>query len=294
MVVLLIGLGNMGLKYLNVLSSMDEIKKIYAFDKFLTKQKNISDKIYYFNSLDNIFNKDKIDFSIICTPTDSHFKTFDIVKDFCKNIIIEKPIFKNEIECNLFKEIINKDFKIATGFIERFNPVVNFIKSNINPDQIAKIEFKRYSIKPNQVKDVGVDMDLGIHDIDLSFYILEKKFEEIKLLSKSIFQEKKQTTLSSILIGYDNLICNIHSSWKSKSSKRVIYITLKNNNTYKFDLINKSYCKNNEKIIELNKNNQLNDQIKSFIDCISGKNSIIAKYNNGIDALKVLLNENIN
>lgn len=294
MVVLLVGLGNMGSKYLNVLDQIKSITKIIIVDK-VCKEISINKKYTFYKNIKEIKDKNEINFAIISTPTNTHYNVFNELKNFCKNLLIEKPIFKDLNECNFFVKEISSLYNVSTGFIERFNPVVKFIKNNIDLNDIIKIDFLRYSKKPQQITDVGVDLDLGIHDIDLSFFILNKRYKNIKSLKKCYYKEDNKTLISSILIDYNNIICNIQSSWKNNSAKREIYITLKNNDKYKFDLIKKTYCKNSQETVSLEHNNQLIDQIQSFINIINNKNdNTIAGYENGIDALKVLLNENIN
>ena len=67
---------------------------------------------------------------------------------------------------------------LASGFIERFNPIVALTKDAIHEGRFGKtisISSRRVSSFPARIRDVRVIMDLGIHDIDVIRYVTKSE-----------------------------------------------------------------------------------------------------------------------
>ena len=64
------------------------------------------------------------------------------------------------------------------GHIERFNPVIKRCKGMIDDGELGEvitISSRRVSNFPGRIRDVGVILDLGIHDIDNSIFLMGSK-----------------------------------------------------------------------------------------------------------------------
>jgi predicted dehydrogenase len=91
---------------------------------------------------------------------------------------VEKPVAATVKEA---QEIIaaakKKKLVLQVGHIERFNPVVSAVKNAMKGEKIISIDIIRVGPHPPRVKDVGVVVDIGTHDIDLIRYLSESDFE---------------------------------------------------------------------------------------------------------------------
>ena len=66
--------------------------------------------------------------------------------------------------------------KLATGHVERFNPAVVEAKRLMKEGVIGEVvsaSAKRVGPFPPRIKDVGVTIDLAIHEVDIMFYLLD-------------------------------------------------------------------------------------------------------------------------
>ena len=92
----LIGLGNIGRKRLLALKKISNIffKIIYILDKKIKNNKGC-----YYNSIDEIRLK-KVDFLIVCLPTNQVLKVLNEIKFNYNHLLLEKPGFEN---INTFK-----------------------------------------------------------------------------------------------------------------------------------------------------------------------------------------------
>jgi predicted dehydrogenase len=69
------------------------------------------------------------------------------------------------------------------GHLERFNPAVVVVKKEVEGSQACSIEITRVGPFPPRIKDVGVILDLGTHDIDLVRYITGSEFKKVYSLA---------------------------------------------------------------------------------------------------------------
>ena len=169
----LLGAGSMGLNHLRILSILKNVEVSHVFDldreRLAFVKEKYGVKVSY--NLEDII--DELENIIICTPTSTHFEILSkcIGSKRLKNVFIEKPIAPNYREALELQKIANeKNLTVQCGFIERFNPVVQELKSLLKETHVLNIDFFRTNKLSNRIKDVDVIMDLMIHDIDLALY----------------------------------------------------------------------------------------------------------------------------
>ena len=71
---------------------------------------------------------------------------------------------------------------LGTGHVERFNPAVQKAKELIENDVIGDVvsaSAKRVGPFPPRIKDVGVCIDLAIHDLDVMYYLFNEDVEQV-------------------------------------------------------------------------------------------------------------------
>jgi len=98
--------------------------------------------------------KEKIDAVSICVPTKLHYKIGMDAIAAGKHLLVEKPI---------------------CGHIERHNPVVDSAKRHLEGGtwgDLITAGARRVSNFPDRIRDVGVIMDLAIHDVDVLRYLV--------------------------------------------------------------------------------------------------------------------------
>ena len=102
----------------------------------------------------------------IVTPTTTHF---DIAKQLLaqgKHVLVEKPMTeKTEQAAELVQLAQQKNCVLQVGHVERFNPVFKYLQTVATEPRF--IETHRLSPYPARSTDVGVVLDLMIHDLDV-------------------------------------------------------------------------------------------------------------------------------
>ena len=102
----------------------------------------------------------------IVTPTSTHF---DIAKQLLtqgKHVLVEKPMTDNAVQAaELVQLAQQKNCVLQVGHVERFNPVFNYLETAASQPRF--IECHRLSPFPARSTDIGVVLDLMIHDLDV-------------------------------------------------------------------------------------------------------------------------------
>jgi len=104
-------------------------------------------------------------FSLV-TPTVTHFALADALLAAGKHLLVEKPMTDNAAQAaQLVQRAAEKNVVLQVGHVERFNPVLRYLEE-VATDPVF-IEAHRLSPFPARSTDIGVVLDLMIHDLDV-------------------------------------------------------------------------------------------------------------------------------
>jgi len=163
-----------------------------------------------------------VDAVTIATPTLTHTK---LAKDFIKKniaVLIEKPLAANVREGRKIAGLAKKNNSVvAVGHSERCNPVVQAMKRlDIEP---KFIEANRISPYPFRSTDVGVVLDVMIHDIDIILSLAASKIKKIDAVGISVIEEKED--ICNARITFENgCIANITASRLALKTERRVRV----------------------------------------------------------------------
>ena len=126
----------------------------------------------------------------IATPTAFHYPTAKPLLEAGKHILIEKPITDNtEQALELAALAKAKSLVLQVGHIERFNPVMSLLEARLaNP---RFIEAHRLSPFPNRSIDIGVVLDLMIHDIEIVLNLVRSPIESIDAVGVPVLTRRE-------------------------------------------------------------------------------------------------------
>jgi predicted dehydrogenase len=104
-------------------------------------------------------------FSVV-TPTHTHFEIAKTLLGHGKHVLLEKPMTENSAQAAELVELARKHRVILqVGHVERFNPTFKYMESIATDPRF--IEAHRLSPFPARSTDIGVVLDLMIHDLDV-------------------------------------------------------------------------------------------------------------------------------
>ena len=201
--VLIIGLGSIGKRHINVIKKIQPKTKFYALR---SSKKSIDHQdIVNINSWDEV-DKYNFDFSIVSSPSSLHLEHIEKLSKYKLPVFVEKPLCVNKSQ--LKKININKFHAMTyVGLNMRFHPLIIYLKNYLNKSDFKIYEINAYygsympSWRPGNHKKLyssnnelggGVHLDL-IHEPDLLHFL----FGLPKKILKS-FRKVSNITIDSI------------------------------------------------------------------------------------------------
>jgi len=102
----------------------------------------------------------------IVTPTHTHFELARGLLESGRHVLVEKPMTDNATQAAELVQLARQhDCVLQVGHVERFNPVFNYLQTVATEPRF--IEAHRLSPYPKRSTDIGVVLDLMIHDLDV-------------------------------------------------------------------------------------------------------------------------------
>jgi predicted dehydrogenase len=102
----------------------------------------------------------------IVTPTNTHFALAKPLLEQGKHLLVEKPMTDNAAEAAELVHLAQRHrCVLQVGHVERFNPVFKYLETVATQPRF--IETHRLSPYPARSTDIGVVLDLMIHDLDV-------------------------------------------------------------------------------------------------------------------------------
>lgn len=126
---------------------------------------------------------ESLDALTVAVPTTLHKKAaLDAIKRRI-NVLVEKPIADTvENAEEMIKAAREQEVRLLVGHVERFNPAIMKLKELIDSGllgEVVSISAKRVGLYNPRIKDVGIIIDLGTHDIDIMSYLYGQKIKEV-------------------------------------------------------------------------------------------------------------------
>ncbi len=185
----IIGVGHMGQYHVNVVNSLNgKFQLAGIYDKNKERAIEISDKYetkYFEKAEDLLKNSDAV---IIAVPTYLHFKYASMALDNNTHVLVEKPVTENAEQAReLATKAKRKKLVFQVGHVERFNGAVQELHKIVTNPLI--IESRRLVPFSDRIKDVGVVLDLMIHDIDIVMNIVNSPVVMVQAAGGSVFSE---------------------------------------------------------------------------------------------------------
>ena len=289
-----IGIGSMGKNHLRVYSEMNqEIVGIADINiergNFLAKKYNTK----FFRDYRELLKKD-LDAVSIAVPTTLHKKVALDCMEKGINILIEKPIadtLRNALEIKAKAE--KEDLKVMVGHIERFNPAIEKIKEMTGTGEMGElvsISAKRVGPYNPRIRDVGIIIDLGVHDIDIISYLYKDKVEYVYASAGSVIHNFEDH--ASILLKFRNGHAGlIETNWLTPFKIRTLTM-VGDRGIASIDYLVPSlklYNEKEEKYIRIEKKEPLRSELEHFIECIKKNKEPIVSIEDGKNALKIAL-----
>ena len=164
-----IGTGSLGKEHVRIYADMAKAGRIVLagiFDANVETARKLAEK-YSTRALGSVSEATGLaDAFSIVTPTVTHFEIARQLLHKGKHVLVEKPMTDNAAEAAELVELAHaNNCVLQVGHVERFNPVFKYLETVATHPRF--IETHRLSPYPARSTDIGVVLDLMIHDLDV-------------------------------------------------------------------------------------------------------------------------------
>jgi predicted dehydrogenase len=143
------------------------------------------------------------------------------------HVLVEKPIASSVEEG---REIIaaarRAGVTLMVGHVERFNPAVQAIKEALRDEDILSIAITRVGPFPPRMSNVGVVIDLAVHDIDLISWFTESEIIEVQPQLSSAKAEREDIALLQFRTA-SGVLAHINTNWLTPFKARTVHVATK-------------------------------------------------------------------
>lgn len=267
------GVGHIGSNHARIYAELPSVKFSAIYDVDASRANAIARKygVTAARSLDEFATM--VDAASIATPTNTHHKVAFPLLSLGKHLLIEKPITENTKDASELAELAaSNHLVLQVGHVERFNPILSALEAHLTHPRF--IEAHRLSPYPDRSTDIGVVLDLMIHDLEIILHLVRSPVQTIDAVGVPVLSRGED--IANARIRFENgCVANITSSRISPERMRKIRV-FQEDAYLSLDYQNQSgeiYRKADGRItrdkVQIEREEPLKRELLSFIECAS-------------------------
>ncbi|MEA2907904.1 MAG: UDP-N-acetylglucosamine 3-dehydrogenase [Alphaproteobacteria bacterium] len=169
-----------------------------------------------------------VDAVTIAAPTHLHRDLALTCMERGIHVMVEKPIASSVEEGRaIIAAAADAKLTLMVGHVERFNPAVEAIKDAIRQEDILSIAITRVGPFPPRMSNVGVVIDLAVHDIDLIRWFTDSEIVEVQPQLSSAIAEREDIALLQFRTA-SGVLAHINTNWITPFKARSVTVATRN------------------------------------------------------------------
>ncbi|PYK40198.1 MAG: oxidoreductase [Verrucomicrobia bacterium] len=266
-----VGVGHIGSNHARLYAETPSAEFSAIYDVDLAKANAIAKqyRVTPAQSLDEFV--EMVDAASIATPTNTHYEVARSLLARGKHLLIEKPITDNAAHAGELAELAAQNGLILqVGHVERFNPVLSALEERLTHPRF--IEAHRLSPYPERSTDIGVVLDLMIHDLEIILHLVRSPVQTIDAVGVAVLS-RGEDIANARLRFEDGCVANITSSRISPERMRKIrvfqedaYLSL-DYEKQSGEIYRRAEGRITREKVEIAREEPLKHQLVSFVEC---------------------------
>jgi len=213
----------------------------------------------------------RIDAATIATPTPFHFPVAHALLSAGKHCLVEKPITETTADAKTLADLASRSgLVLQVGHIERFNPVLGALEQRLTRPRF--IEAHRLSPYPGRSIEIGVVLDLMIHDLEIVLHLVRSPVSYVDAVGIPVLSRGED--IANARIRFENgCVANLTASRISPEKMRKIRV-FQNDAYLSLDYQNQTgemhrLCGGQivREEVEIEKDEPLKRELASFVEC---------------------------
>jgi len=220
-----IGVGIMGSNHARVFADLPGVRLVGVVDPDPKRRERVANAVgcRTFSNIDGLL-ADGVDAVTVAAPTHLHQDIALTCIERGLHVMVEKPIASTVEEGrSIIAAARNAGVTLMVGHVERFNPTVEAIKEAIRNEDILSIAITRVGPFPPRMSNVGVVIDLAVHDIDLIRWFTDSDIVEVQPQLSSAVAEREDIALLQFRTA-SGVLAHINTNWLTPFKARNVTI----------------------------------------------------------------------
>jgi predicted dehydrogenase len=162
------------------------------------------------------------DVASVAVPTVAHREVGCRLMEAGVHVLMEKPIAPTVDDAQVLVETAQRTGRVLQiGHIERFNPVMRELEKKLSRPRF--IEAHRLSPFPNRSMDIGVVLDLMIHDLEIILHLVRSPIASIDAVGVAVLTG--QEDIANARLRFENgCVANVTASRISPDRMRKLRV----------------------------------------------------------------------
>ncbi len=288
-----VGVGRLGKEHARLYALLPGVELVGVADVDGARAKTVAARngTVGYNDYEELYGK--VAAVSIAVPTDLHYP---VARDFLQrgiHLLLEKPMTRTTEEAEeLIKLAKRNKLVFQVGHIERYNAAIREIETLIQSPRF--IESHRLAPYQPRGTEVGVVLDLMIHDLDIILHLVDSPLKRVEATGVAVLSRHED--IANVRLLFQNgCVANVTSSRLSREKMRKLRIF--QNDSYisldylvpAIDLYRKKEGTISREKISPRKVEPLRLEIEDFVACVSGGKRPLVSGEEGKEVLKVAL-----
>ena len=223
----LIGLGAMGRNHARVLAGLDGVDLVGVVEPDAGSIDAAQGRPVFASAAELLAHG--LDYVVVACPTGMHEEVGLSIADAGVCALIEKPLADTvEAARQLVDAFESQGLVAGVGHIERFNPALQNMRARLELGELGdvfQVVTRRQGPFPHRIADVGVVMDLGTHDIDLTSWVTGQDYVSVAARTVSRSERPHEDMVAAIGQLSDGTIVSHLVNWLSPLKERYVAVT---------------------------------------------------------------------
>ena len=215
-----------------------------------------------------------VDAATVATPTPTHFPVASLLLERGKHLLVEKPITETTADARALSELAHaRGCVLQVGHIERFNPAFGALEGLLTRPKF--IEAHRLSPYPMRSTEIGVVLDLMIHDLEIILHLVRSPLASVDAVGVPVLSRGEDIANARLRFA-DGCVANVTASRISPEKMRKIrvfqedaYLSLDYQNQTG-EVYRRGPGGIAREAVEIEKDEPMKRELQSFLECARG------------------------
>jgi predicted dehydrogenase len=267
----IVGLGHIGKNHARILSELPECELAAVYDTNADTAREIAGQYQTHAAATLEEFAARVEAATVATPTPTHYPIAVQLLEAGKHLLVEKPITETTEDARLLVELSRETGRILqVGHVERFNPVMSKLEELLTRPRF--IEAHRLSPYSFRSVEIGVVLDLMIHDLEIILHLVRSPVKSIDAVGVPVLSRGED--IATVRLHFENgCVANVTASRISPEKLRKIrvfqregYVSLdyQNQSGEIYRLVNGQIVREQ---VEIEKDEPLKRELAAFVEC---------------------------